>query len=60
MKLLYFIFADNGWKQVTYDEYASWDGEKDIRPPHWGLIQLQSILESTDTDGMQSSHKTRK
>ena len=44
MKMLYFIHTENGWKQVSYDEYAAWDGEKDTRPPHWGLIQLQKYL----------------
>ena len=44
MKLLYFIFADNSWKQVTYDEYHAYKGRKEIRPPHWGLIQLQKYL----------------
>lgn len=44
MKLLYFIFADNPWKQVTYDEYHAFKGRKEIRPPHYGLILLQKYL----------------
>jgi len=44
MKLLYFIFADNAWKQVTYDEYHAYNGRKEIRPPHYGLILLQKYL----------------
>ncbi|MBQ1776623.1 MAG: hypothetical protein IIZ93_00555 [Acidaminococcaceae bacterium] len=44
MKLLYFIFADNAWKQVNYDEYHAFKGRKEIRPPHYGLILMQKYL----------------
>lgn len=44
MKILYFIYAGNAWKQVTYDEYHAFNGRKEIRPPHYGLILLQKYL----------------
>ena len=44
MKMLYFIFTDNAWKQVPYDEYHAFNGRKEIRPPHWGMILLQKYL----------------
>lgn len=46
MKILYFIFTDNEWKQVTYDEYHTFNGRKEIRPPHYGLILLHKRLVS--------------
>jgi len=44
MKMLYFIHTESGWKQATYEEYHAFEGKKEIRPPHWGMIQLQKYL----------------
>lgn len=45
MRLLYFIKDDTGWHRADYETYMAFDGEKEIRPPHYGMILLQNILE---------------
>lgn len=43
MRVLYYI-NDEGWKQVSYEEYSNFDGEKKQVAPTEGLILLQSLL----------------
>lgn len=45
MRILYFIFKENEWQSVDYDTYKSFEGRKEIRPPHYGLILLQKYLQ---------------
>ena len=43
MRVLYYI-NDEGWKQVSYEEYNNFSGEKKQVAPTEGLILLNSLL----------------
>lgn len=45
MRVEYWINDTNGWQQVSFEEYSSFDGEKETRWANRGLIFLQSILQ---------------
>ena len=46
MKMLYFIKTDDGWKQVSHDEYRSFNGTKETRPSTWLLNMFNDMFVS--------------
>ncbi len=43
MQVEYWI-NDNEWKQVTYEAYSAFEGEKEMRPSTWRCILLNNLL----------------
>lgn len=44
MKVLYYIKTEEGWKQVTSEEYWKFDGEKQMRAVTWRLAMVARYL----------------
>ena len=45
MRVEYWINDTTGWRRVDFEEFSSFDGEKERRPANRGLIFVQSILQ---------------
>lgn len=44
MKFEYFIKVNGKFQQVSYEEYSSFDGEKEKRPDTWRYNILHKLL----------------
>ena len=44
MSCVYLIFKNNRWKEVSFEEFLSYDGEKCEAPNHWRSILVGGML----------------
>ena len=44
MKVVYVIHDDNGYREVSREEYDVFEGEKFSAPPHWRLMLVAEML----------------
>jgi hypothetical protein len=45
MQIEYWINDNSTWRQVTWEEYDKFEGQKEQRPSNWRLSLLQAILQ---------------
>lgn len=43
MKVVY-VICNDGYKEVSKEEYDSFEGEKFFGPPHWRLMLIAEML----------------